>query len=51
MSTPSTCMQFKPGSKDFALDDLAPGYRRIELFADGRIDTEVLRLAGSDLPA
>jgi Icc protein len=45
MSTPSTCVQFKPGSRDFALDDLAPGYRRIELHADGSIVTEVHRIA------
>jgi len=50
MSTPSTCVQFKPGSKTFALDDLAPGYRRIELHADGSIVTEVQRLATRDFP-
>ncbi|MDC1288376.1 3',5'-cyclic-AMP phosphodiesterase [Gammaproteobacteria bacterium] len=48
MSTPSTCVQFKPGSKTFALDDLPPGYRRINLNADGSIDTSVLRLRPSD---
>jgi Icc protein len=45
MSTPSTCVQFKPGSKTFTLDDLPPGYRRINLHADGSIDTAVERLA------
>jgi len=45
MSTPSTCIQFKPDSKAYALDDLAPGYRRIELHADGRIVSAVHRLA------
>jgi Icc protein len=44
MSTPSTCIQFKPGSKTFALDDLPPGYRRLDLHADGNIDTAVERL-------
>jgi Icc protein len=44
MSTPSTCVQFKPGSKTFALDNLPPGYRRINLNADGSIDTTVERL-------
>lgn len=48
MSTPSTCVQFKPGSKDFALDDLAPGYRRIDLHADGSIATAVHRVEGID---
>jgi Icc protein len=51
MSTPSTCVQFKPGSKTFALDDLAPGYRRIELHADGSIVTEVHRLGQGDFSA
>ena len=45
LSAPSTCIQFKPGSSDFALDDTAPGYRWLTLHADGRIDTGVQRLA------
>jgi Icc protein len=48
MSTPSTCIQFKPGSKGFALDDLAPGYRRLDLLADGSIVTAVQRVEGFD---
>ncbi len=44
MSTPSTCVQFKPGSEDFAADTAAPGYRSLALHADGRIDTAVHRL-------
>ena len=44
LSSPSTCVQFKPGSDDFALDDLTPGYRCLELHADGHIVTEVKRL-------
>ena len=44
MSTPSSCIQFKPGSREFAIDDLAPGYRRIDLHADGRIETGVQRV-------
>jgi Icc protein len=50
MSTPSTCVQFKPGSRNFALDELAPGYRHIELHADGRIVSGVHRLATPDFP-
>ncbi|MEO8224947.1 MAG: 3',5'-cyclic-AMP phosphodiesterase [Gammaproteobacteria bacterium] len=42
MSTPSTCAQFKPGSDNFALDTLPPGYRWIDLYADGSIDTSVV---------
>ena len=44
MSTPSSCVQFKPGSTEFALDDARPGYRRLKLGADGSIETTVLRV-------
>lgn len=44
MSTPSTCVQFKPGSDDFVIDTKAPGYRWLDLHADGRIDTAVERI-------
>ncbi|MEM7564947.1 MAG: 3',5'-cyclic-AMP phosphodiesterase [Pseudomonadota bacterium] len=43
MSTPSTCVQFKPGSKDFATDDLAPGFRILELGPEGEVRTRVVR--------
>ena len=46
LSVPSTCVQFKPHSKDFAVDDVAPGYRWLDLHEDGRIDTEVSRVEG-----
>ena len=49
--TPSTCIQFKPEVIDFALDKLNPGYRRLELFADGTIETEVIRIDGNGLMA
>lgn len=42
-SAPSTCMQFKPKSHDFALDGQMPGFRIIDLAANGSIETEVLR--------
>ncbi|MGH8547772.1 MAG: 3',5'-cyclic-AMP phosphodiesterase [Methylococcales bacterium] len=42
--TPSTCFQFKPASDHFMLDDQAPGYRRLWLYPDGSIETEVYRL-------
>ncbi|KJY82209.1 3',5'-cyclic-nucleotide phosphodiesterase [Vibrio galatheae] len=45
MSTPSTCVQFKPNSDDFALDTLSPGWRELELHSDGRLTTQVKRLA------
>lgn len=43
MSTPSSCMQFKPGSRDFALGTENPGYRHLRLNADGSIRTSVHR--------
>lgn len=44
MSTPSTCAQFKPASAVFALDTLPPGYRWLDLHADGSISTSVVWL-------
>lgn len=45
LGTPSTCVQFTPGSVDFAIDERPPGYREIRLFTDGRLQSEVVRLA------
>lgn len=44
LGVPSTCFQFKPKSKGFALDTIAPGYRVLRLYPDGRIETEIQRL-------
>jgi Icc protein len=44
MGTPSTCYQFEPRRDDFALDGLGPGYRRLRLHADGRIESQVTQL-------
>lgn len=46
LATPSTCIQFKPLSDDFALDDLPPGYRWLRLQPDGGIETGVSRVEG-----
>lgn len=46
MATPSTCIQFKPQSSYFALDALQPGYRLLELKADGTMLTNVYRVPG-----
>lgn len=43
MATPSTCIQFAPGSSEFSIDGQAPGYRWIDLYADGTLDTHVRR--------
>ncbi|WP_221793045.1 3',5'-cyclic-AMP phosphodiesterase [Oceanobacter mangrovi] len=44
LSTPSTCVQFEPHSKDFSVDRRSPGYRWLELYPDGRIETSVSRV-------
>jgi Icc protein len=44
MSTPSSCVQFKPNSKEFAVGPEKPGYRQLELYPDGTIKTVVHRL-------
>jgi Icc protein len=43
-SAPSTCFQFARGSDTFELSELPPGYRWIDLYPDGRIETGVERL-------
>ncbi len=48
ISTPSTCVQFKPESEDFGIDSTGPGYRILTLNTDGSIDTEVRRIEGVD---
>ena len=46
LSVPSTCVQFKPLSEDFAIDDLSPGYRWFDLYANGDVVTQVSRVEG-----
>ncbi len=50
MSTPSTCIQFKSKSDEFAIDKLMPGYRWFELKQDGSFDTKVERIAQKHYP-
>ncbi|MET4714317.1 Icc protein [Pseudomonas sp. PvP125] len=44
LASPSTCIQFTPGSEDFAVSEQAPGYRWLCLHADGRLETGVERV-------
>jgi Icc protein len=46
LASPSTCIQFAPGSEDFQLDDLPPGYRWMRLHDDGRLETGISRVTG-----
>ncbi|MHA7879763.1 MAG: 3',5'-cyclic-AMP phosphodiesterase [Saccharospirillum sp.] len=48
ISTPSTCVQFAPHTRDFAIDEAGPGYRWLELGADGSIETGLTRIEGID---
>jgi 3',5'-cyclic-AMP phosphodiesterase len=40
--TPSTCLQFKPGSEKFAVDEKSPAYRKLHLKNNGEIRSEVV---------
>ncbi|MGI9205191.1 MAG: metallophosphoesterase [Woeseiaceae bacterium] len=48
IGTPSTCRQFKPRSEEFALDDMPPAYRQVELFADGSVITKLNWIASDE---
>jgi Icc protein len=44
-SSPATCIQFMPRKETFGLENLPPGYRWIELYEDGRLETGIERAA------
>jgi len=48
LATPSSSVQFKPQSKEFAADTESPGYRVLELEDDGKITTQVHRIKHID---
>ncbi len=48
-SVPSTCVQFKAKSKNFAISDELPGYRLYEFSADGQIKSQVFRVENFEL--
>ena len=41
VGSPSTCIQFKPGTLEFEKDVLPPGYRKFRFHHDGRIDSSL----------
>ena len=41
LGSPSTCVQFKRHSPEFALTEMPPGYRHLRLLADGTIESRV----------
>jgi len=48
LATPSSSVQFKPLSEEFAADTESPGYRVLELEDDGTITTQVHRIEHID---
>ena len=44
LGSPATSVQFKPRQESFAIEDLPPGYRWLDLHADGRLDTGIVRV-------
>ncbi len=44
LGTPSTCIQFEPGSSRFSVDEQKPGYRWLLLGEDGSVRSEVRRV-------
>ena len=44
LGTPSTCVQFMPHAANFGLDGMAPAYRWINLYPDGRVESDVVFL-------
>ena len=46
MATPSTCIQFHPTNDSFKIDNAQPGYRWLDLCADGSIESGVSRVSG-----
>lgn len=47
LGTPSTCIQFKPKTPTFTLDEKAPGFRLVTLYSDGTWKTQIERIAYS----
>ena len=48
LTTPSTCIQFKPHCTNFTLDSLSPGWRHLVLKNDGTVETTIHRLETSE---
>lgn len=44
LSSPSTCVQFTPGTESYIKDNKPPGYRSLKLFGNGKLETDVFRV-------
>jgi 3',5'-cyclic-AMP phosphodiesterase len=45
LGTPSTCLQFIPGSDEFAVDKKTPAYRKLTLKKDGTVYSNVIYMS------
>ncbi len=50
LGCPSTCVQFKPQEADFTIDQIRPGFRRLQLYPNGQFSTSVMRASYQRLP-
>ena len=48
ITSPSTCVQFKPNNNEFALDSQEPGYRYLKLQQSGDIETHIERIEAGE---
>lgn len=48
LTSPSTCVQFKPNNHDFSVDTKEPGYRYLVLKKSGELDTQVERIEAGE---
>ena len=44
LGMPSSCFQFKPKNKEYAIDNKKPGYRTLKLFPNGLIESKIYRV-------
>ena len=44
LGSPSTCVQFKPESVEFAIDSIQPGFRLLTFNSDGTLETKIERV-------
>jgi 3',5'-cyclic-AMP phosphodiesterase len=42
LGTPSTCIQLKPNQPQVEIDDRPPGFRLLQLYQDGQVETEII---------
>jgi 3',5'-cyclic-AMP phosphodiesterase len=50
LGTPSTCIQFKPNNRIYAVDVLPPAYRVLNMRDDGMFDTHIEYVASPENP-